>query len=1197
MLTMSNRARLSRTTVVVCLLFLLGGAIVTAQAIFATLTGLVEDSSGAAVANVKVVLRNADSGIERNTVTDGQGFYTFASVAAGTYDVTFESPGFQMSKVNGVALGGGERRNVNTTLQVGSTNQTVEVTGTADILAPVDSGEKTNLLTDKQLQNYIQVGANAAEFIKVMPGFGVQNGTSNKSNYTGEVVGINGNGDGGSQSPLNNAFSYNGLPGNTLDIVADGAHVSDPGCNCATPVNPNSDFLQEFRVLASNFSAENQKGPIIITSVTKAGGSQFHGNAFFSARNAELNANDSYRNALGLARPGNKYYFPGGSIGGPVLFPWTNINKNRNKLFFFTGYEYFYQVLDSGTLTATVPTAGMLNGNFSPSEIAKLGSRTAAGRAPGALTNGALTWPGGQMPANLIDPSMQALMKLYPAPNADPNVTGGPNYVSTQIFNQNGFQWTVRGDYNVSDNTKVFVRYNMQRETQLFPVGLWWRNGNQVPYPSSIQGKNRSDSVTGTITHVFSPTMTNETVFAYTFIGFPNVFEDPSKVDRSTVGYKNSKLFANNVAQIPSFGAFGNEAALVFNPGGFEAGGPSSGLYANKYMPSMSDTLTKVFGTNTFKAGFFYEWIRNTQPANGYTNGYLEFVTASNPNFTYGNAYADMLAGNLSNYQEQNFNRLNDISYNTYEGFIQDSWKVNTRLTVDAGLRITHFSPWTDRLGFGYSVFDPSKYSSANNGACASSPTFCGFLWRSRDNSIPASGFPSRTAFYAPRFGLAYDVFGKGNTVLRGGWGRFYYHTAQFTNGLDTSAGAATVTVTPTSIGTTTAPRQLLASQLGTLSVTPLPGAPSAVNRTDDRQPYTDSFSFTIAQRIPWKSLIEVAYVGNSSRNLQSTSGFGSNINLIQPGTFFSQPNPANANANNFRPYLGYGDLNQAVNNLYANYNSLQIGFSHQASNATFQLNYTYGKSLGIIGNGSTLGSFGASYDPFNLGNNYGVQPGNRKHIFNAAYSYTLPSPIRNNAILKGLVNGWQLSGTTQLQSGANLSVSGAGNFGMQTNNAIIPGTQNFVNGGTAANGIAINSQSITGTNAIQLRPILTCDPTANLKPNQFINGDCFTLPTVRGQNGPTILPAIYGPAFFNSDIGIFKNFQMSENMKVQLRFNAFNFLNHPLYSFPQGTNNLTLQFQQATPGGPITQSNPRFGYTDFKEGRRLLLLAVKFYF
>src|SRR3954468_1000930 len=126
--------------------------------------------------------------------------------------------------------------------------------------------------------------------------------------------GLNANGDSGSQSPLNNNYSYNGLKNNSLDIVADGAHVSDPGCNCDTPVNPNSDFLQEFKVMTSNFSAETQKGPAVITSVTKSGGSDFHGSGFFSARNFAMNSNDAYFNATGAPKPENKYYYPGGTF-------------------------------------------------------------------------------------------------------------------------------------------------------------------------------------------------------------------------------------------------------------------------------------------------------------------------------------------------------------------------------------------------------------------------------------------------------------------------------------------------------------------------------------------------------------------------------------------------------------------------------------------------------------------------------------------------------------------------------------------------------------------------------------------------------------------------------------------------------------------------------------------------------------------
>src|SRR4029079_18629321 len=146
-----------------------------------------------------------------------------------------------------------------------------------------------------------------------------------------------------------------------------------------------------------------------------------------------------------------------------------------------------------------------------------------------------------------------ALAALYPAPNATPTYASPYNYVQSEIFNQNNRQWTVRGDYSLSDNTKIFVRYNYQREIQQFPVGLWWRNGDQVPYPTPVQGKNKSDSISASVTHVFNTSMTNEFVFGYTFIGFPNVFQDPSKVDRKTVGYNYQGLFKNGVSQIPSF--------------------------------------------------------------------------------------------------------------------------------------------------------------------------------------------------------------------------------------------------------------------------------------------------------------------------------------------------------------------------------------------------------------------------------------------------------------------------------------------------------------------------------------------------------------------------------------------------------------------------------------------------------------------
>jgi hypothetical protein len=1147
-----------------------------AQGIYATLTGLVIDQSRAVVTSAKVTLKDAQSGSQRDTVTNSDGYFTFASVPVGSYQLTVEAKGFETYKVSGIDLNGGDKRNVDVPLTVGTTSTTVEVAGAADAVAPVDSAEKANIITAKQLQNFIQVGSNAAEFIKIMPGFGITNGSQNISNYSGQTIGINGNGDSGSQSPLNGAFSYNGLPGNSLDITADGAHVSDPGCNCDTPVNPNSDMIAEIQVKMSNFSAENQKGPAVITSVAKSGGKDFHGSAFFYARNYALNANDALNNASNQGRPKDKYYYPGFTFGGPVIIPHTNFNKNRNKLFFFTGFEYFYQVLDTSLLRATVPTTGEIGGNFSPASVAQEGNITASGGAPGQINAAGLAmFPGGIIPSNLIDPNMQALMKLYPAPNANPNATGGFNYVDEPTFNQNNTQWMSRVDYSISDNTKLFVRYNLQGEVQQFPVGLWWRQTDQVPYPTPVQGKNSSQSVTASLTHVFSPTMTNEFVFAYTFIGFPNVFEDPSKVNRSTVGYNYKGLFNNGVAQIPSFGGTGwanQEAALVFMPGGFEIGGNSQGLYADKYMPSASDTLTKVWGTHTLKAGAFWEWIRNAQPGNDTTNGQL-VVYNGNSN-TFGNEYADLLYGNLYSYTEANKNRVNDIAYNTYEGFVQDSWKVSRRLTLELGIRFTHFQPWIDREGFGYSIFNYSQY----NPACTPIQ-YCGFEWHSRDSAVPLGGFPTRALFYQPRTGLAYDLRGSGKTVLRGGWGRYYYHSAQFTSGLDVAAGVETI-----SLGNNINGVPLLARNLSSINVGAQAGSPAAVDSTDNKQPYTDSYNFTISQRTPWSGLLEVAYVGNSSHDLQNTSGAGSNINMVPVGAMLASRNggvdPNTLTANNFRPLLGFSDLYLATNNEYANYNAFQATWVRTKGRYTINMNYTYGKSMGIIN---------PALDQFNLANDYGVLGANRKQIFNIAYSVELGNPVRGNKFAGGVVNGWQLSGIAQWQSGPNLSALQGENFSMAVNGATIGGNPNAP---------LISNVSLLGTPDIQLNPILTCNPASGLGPNQYINPKCFSMPTQIGQNGPSVLPPIYGPAFFNADLGMFKNFVIKESMKLQFRFNAYNFLNHPLWSF--NGNNLSLGFNPAT-GAVNSYENAAgqslFGTVTEKQGHRIIQAAVKFYF
>ncbi len=1153
--------RLRNTLWCVAALMLLAGVAAVGQSIYANLTGVVSDSTGAVIPNANVTLKNEASGDVRKTVTNSDGYFSFVSFPTGTYSVQVEASGFERWEQKGLSFTGGEARTLsNITMKVGTAAQTVEVLSAADIVAPVDSGEKAQTLTTRQLQDFSVVGRSAAEFIKILPGFGIAGtGTDNKQSFTGQVIGINGNGDGGSQSAFNNAFSANGTVAGTMDITADGAHVSDPGCNCATPVNPNTDMIQELKVMASNFNAENSKGPIVMNTVSKSGGKDFHGEGYFYARNHVMNANNWINNELGIARPNSDFYFPGGNIGGPVLIPGTDFNKNRDKLFFFTGYEYYYQSLDTGVLTATVPTAGMRAGNYSPGELSKLGNVTASGAPPSQLNAGGLAqFPGGIIPPAQQDPGGQVLMNLFPMPNANPNSNGGYNYVKDIQFNQNMYQWLTRVDYSISDNTKLFVRYNLQNELQQFPVSLWWRQGISVPYPTPIESPNQSQSISASLTHVFNPTLTNEFVFGYTYINFPNNFQDPAKVNRTDLGYPYKGLYKNGVQQIPSMLSWGNsEFANIFNPGGFEAGG-SQGLYATKYLPSVSDSITKVAGTHTLKFGFYYEFDINVQPNNGYSNGLL--VQAPWAGNGSGNPYADLLLGRTANYEEQNFNNLHNEAYNTAEYFIQDSWKVTRRLTLDLGMRVSHFGQWYDRQGLGFAVWEPSLYS-----ASAPATSYPGLTWHAKDPNIPLSGFPSQLFFFAPRFGMAWDVFGTGNTVLRGGWGRFYYHNSQFTTGLDAPAG-----VQAYSSPTATTLQAIETTNPGTVALNT-----NALSPTDNLTPRMDSYSFTLSQRITGASLLEVSYVGNQATNLLNDTNIGTNVNAVPIGGLLNiGQNPNNVNVNNYRPYPQYGDLRADQHNLYSNYNSLQVSWVRQRGKYDINLNYTFSKAMGIVGT-----------NQFNLNDDYGPQPFDRRHVFNAAYSIELPSPVTSNALGKGVINGWQLSGITQLQSGINLSGQGvnggaAESFNLNTGGATLP------------NGYGISNLSILGTPDLNLQPILTCNPTSNLSAHQYLNASCFSLPKVPGVNGATVLPEIFGPWFFNSDLSLFKNFQIGESKKLQFRFSAYNFLNHPLWTFRGNSSNLNLAFNSA---GVL--SNPLFGMATEKEGFRLVQLALKFYF
>jgi hypothetical protein len=1125
-----------------------------------SITGIVSDPSGAVIPGADITLKNEINGIERKTLSNAEGFFNFVSVPAGTYTVRVQMKGFRPWERTQIVMNLGDRRSItDINMQIESTpGETVNVTSTVESVTPVDSGEKSAVLGTKQLDNIAIVGRNAADFIKILPGMSMgMNGVANQASYTGETMGVG-------VGPIG-SFSANGTRSGAMDIVADGAHIIDPGCNCGQAVTTNQEMTEEVKVLTSNFGADNQKGPVVVTSVTKAGGKDFHGEAYFYARNYNMNANDWYNNKSGVARPLSSYYYPGFNLGGPVLIPGTRFNKNRDKLFFFVGYEYYRQSIDNGTLTAVVPNDAMRSGDFSQAAINAVDPQHLWYQ----VDNMPSGFPGGIVPKSQWDSTGAGpgMLNLLPKPNANPLQTGGYNFVSGNLTYQNGYQLHPRVDYSISENTKLYVTWSRQRETGNRLTTLWWGNTQDVPYPSPLLEANNSDSLSANLTHVFSPTMTNEFIFTYTNLDLPWHFQNPAAIDPGKLGFAYKGIFGTNAThELPEYTGWGGGVATMLNPSGFQVTGS---LYARKKLPTVADNFSKVLATHTIKAGFYWEQTGNNQPSSNNANG--QWAMASWGGGSSGNAYADTLLGRIAQYNETNQDTIEPLAFHSVQFYVQDSWKVNRRLTLDYGLRFDHLGAWYDQSGNGLAVWDPALY---NPNAAPTDLT--GITWHKINSAIPISGTPSRALFYDPRFGLAFDIFGTGKTVLRGGWGMYHFHDEQ-----NVQAPALAITQGTYS---TCACNGILVSQIGNYGAhKTVPGNITTLQMGDNRQPLTKTYSFTISQRAPWKSLFEASYVGNSSTDQNNWNTSLYNINAIPflgefAGGHWSQSGDQQA----FRPYQNYQALNVAKHELYQNYNALQVSWNKQSGRFNFLMNYTFSKNLGIR-------EWSNEASNLNIADNYGPLALDHTHIFNVAYVYQMPDFYKGNKVLGGIVNGWQISGITQVQSGGNLQA--IVNPNMNFSGYLLPGTV-LPNGETLTSPVGMNNENTLGTPDLQLMPVLTCNPNANLAPNQRVNGNCFAQPTL-GHNGSYEWPYIKGPAFWNADFSLFKNFQINESKKVQLRFSGYNFLNHPLPSFlNSGDPALNLTFDQSG-----KMNNPVFGMVNEKLGHRIIQMAAKFYF
>jgi hypothetical protein len=1208
----------------VLITILLAGSIAAAQVGSASLSGIVQDPSGATVAGANVILENVQNGELRTVKSNGTGGFSFAAVPSGDYNLKVEREGFTTYVQKGIHLDPGDSRTLtDVKLAVGSESQTVTVEAAVSGIQ-LDSGQLSATVTAQDLDQLSIVGRDATELQRTLPGFAFRNlGPQNQAPDFSDV-------QIGQQTP----YASNGAPVAGVSLKLDGANLTDAGNFGANLQNINDAMVSEVHVQTSNFGADQSNGPVIISGVTKSGTSQYHGSLYTFARAPALNSNDWLANYNGIPRSDDRYIYPGITFGGPV--------PHFKKFTFFTAEEYdaqrdvyAYGNAGSAIIHALVPTQNMRNGNFSQSELMNYLGPNYGGGAYGNLTNSptflsdGTPITNGMIPTTYLDPGAMALINnVLPLPNKATG-TDGYNWTTENLVDNNVFQATERVDYAINQNNHIFGRYTFEKEKQGQP---------QVPYysPGAVMGSVNTPgggvlndihvhTASANYAIVISPTLTNE-VFA-TLVYFKQAFDakNASALTKAAIDYPYNGTYDNGSLDYPMLMDYGFDGLPIAIQPDFTYGAPS----LKKFQPSVGDNITKVWGKHTVKGGFFGQKVVNNQViTNGTTNGNIRdyyFPAAGTTFYTYagtnpdgspafgppfvtsGNYLANFMEGEIQSFDEQNILPRTNLYFWNLGFYGEDSWRVRKNLVATFGLRLEHLSPWQDAYNLGAAVWDPATIADP---VSATNP-LPGFTWHALDPSVPDSGTGSRALFYEPRFGVAWDIRGNGAIVLRGGYGAYRMHDSvvDVTNAFANSEGLRE----PNLFGFGGVTLGGIDSLHFPITNGPLTTSAFGLYRGDTKEPVTNNYSVSLAQRMPKNSVLQITYAGNNSNSLMNNGSTQAvvlnNLNALPLNSLYEappRPLPPGVCASTictpyevqnltaaqiqqyWRTYPEYQSITVPRHNTYANYNAMQVVWQKQSGHLNYGFNYTWSKALGILGSAANFNWTGA-IDPFNIHSNYGPMNFDHTHIFNATYSYTLGKYV-HDSVLGGFVNNWLISGITSIQSGGDMQTGISASPDFNLNGFITPSGQPT---------LTVNSQVFLGTPDISLQPVLKCDPRAGLGSHQYINGACFGLPNI-GTNGQYIFPYAQGPTYFNTDLTAEKGFNLSSDGVRNLRFRiaAFNFLNHGLNSFGTGyasQTNLSLNGPSVSSAAYSPSSG--FGFAPYKLGRRLLEVSAKFSF
>lgn len=1122
-----------RSTLLTIATMLFAGTVAYSQSDLGTIQGLVKDPSGASVPRAKVIVRN-QAGLERTATSNDAGNYTVTNIPPAIYSVVVEAQGFKKFESTNNKLDPSSVLTIDATLTVGAASETVEVSATAATLQ-TESASVQSLISREQIDSLELNGRNPVGLAALVPGARGGNLSGLSFNFT--------------QGPSN----FNGSRNPENLITYDGAPATRTRSNGTSLGAADVDSTSEVQILTAAYAAEyGRTSGAQIRIVTKSGGQQFHGAMYEYVRNNVFNANTWTRNHTpdvpGLLPNSTvapfRYNQFGYNVGGPVYIP-GKFNKEKNKLFWYFGQEWVrYRYTD--TATWTTPTPLMRQGNFS--ELLTVGPQNILGKVVTVKdpTTGN-PFPNNIIPTAQLSQNGLGILKAYPTPNIPVGsyIGGTSNMYLTALHPQNQRKDTLAVDMNLTDKHRLQFRRNNYAFWEYQPL-----DGTPGETPKFFNRPNQTNSLDYVWT--ISPTVVNEAIATVSLDDVYIPVDTANFFDRTKAGINYPYLFPTGkliATRIPTANIT-NLNGLTGNPYPSHSAGP---IY------TFSDSLTWIKGTHTFKFGFYYE--KSGENDNDEINVSACPTCTNNQNgqFTFtdgrvggtGNAIANTALGLFDSYSELGQRAYTIFRGASYEPYAQDSWKVNSKLTVNYGIRYTVIVPyhalWGNMIVFDPALYDPSKAVKIDpkTGAVIVGPNSD----RYNGMVIPGNGWPDSAkgrfpeatlgtydylfrggkypnhfsdiqwGQFQPRAGIAYQLNEK--TVLRAGGGRFFTRLgvsdSVFLGGNPPFQPTANV-----SLGSADNPGAIPANNLP-LTVTTQSKA--------FKNPEAWNWNVTVEREFFFKSLLSVGYVGRRGLHQQREA------NINQPLPSVIQANPG-VNPDALRPYLGYNSIRETDNIASSRYNSLQVAWNRRfAGGLQFGASYTLSKSSD---NGSNQRDIiPNTYDANNL---WGPSEFDARQVLIVNYLYELPVFRHNNGLAGKLLGGWQWSGIFQAQTGTPCSVGKSTSYafnGAIGNDGSMCGIGEYWN--YSGGGINYTNQMAHNTSN------LGADQSYWFTPTDSSGNPLFTQPapyTFNNQKG--IRDLVYNPGFNNWNMGLFKKFVIKESLNFQFRAEAFNTFNHP---------------------------------------------------